>query len=238
MKARQLLSAAVVAGIVLLALLGNAAADLYFESEQTSQGIPGQQPGTSIVKQYVSHDGTTTDMGDRITIFDFKEKMMYDLDKTAKTYTRSPIDKMGMPAEGATGPDAEQAKMMQQMMKSMAGSIKVTPTGIVETIGGYKCRKYVVNMMMAQSDYWATKEFKGYDEMKEIAEKAAKVFEANPMMKQMNIMGLMKELDGFPIKTATQVMGGSIVTVVKKIEQKKLDKDLFKVPAGYKLVAQ
>jgi hypothetical protein len=220
---------------VWLLALSPALADLYFESEQVSQNIPGQQPGTSIIKQYVSSDGTTTDMSDRITIFDFKEKMMYDLDKKAKTYTKSPIDKMGMPAEGM---DAEQAKMMQQMMKSMAGSIKVTPTGVVETINGYKCRKFLVNMMMAQSDYWATKEFKGYDEMKEIGEKAAKIFEANPMMKQMNIMGLMKELDGFPIKTATQVMGGSITTLVKKIEQKKLDKDIFKVPAGYKLAAE
>lgn len=238
MKIKSIPALAALAGLVWLLALSPALADLYFESEQNSQNIPGQQSGTSIIKQYVSHDGTTTDMGDRITIFDFKEKMMYDLDKKAKTYTKSPIDKMGMPAEGAGGADAEQAKMMQQMMKTMAGSIKVTPTGIVETIGDYKCRKYVVNMMMAQSDYWATKEFKGYDEMKEIGEKAAKIFEANPMMKQMNIMGLMKELDGFPIKTATQVMGGSITTIVKKIEQKKLDKDLFKVPAGYKLVAE
>jgi hypothetical protein len=236
MRARQLLSTAVVAGIVLLALLGNAAADLYFESEQTSQNIPGQQSGTSIVKQYVSFDGTTTDMADRITIFDFKEKMMYDLDKKAKTYTKSPIEKMGMPAEGAQGQDAEQAKMMQQMVKSMAGNIKVTPTDVVETINGYKCRKFIVSMMMVNSDYWSTKEFKGYDEMKAIGEKSAKIFESNPMVKQMNIMGLMKELDGFPIKTAAQVMGGSITTVVKKIEQKKLDKDIFKVPAGYKLV--
>jgi hypothetical protein len=237
MKIKKILVLAALAGLVWLAASTSASADLYFESEQTTKGLPGQADGTTIIKQYISQDATATDMGDRITIIDFNEKMMYDLDPKAKTYTKAPVDKMGMP-EGLEGQNAEQTKMMQQMMQSMAGSIKVTPTNETQTINGYKCKKYIVSMMMATSDYWATKDFKGYDEMKTVGEKAAKLFENNPMMKQMNVTGLMKDLDGFPIKTSSQVMGGSVVTLVKKIEQKKLEKTLFKVPAGYKQVKE
>ncbi len=237
MKIKSILAIAALTGLVWFSALTAASADLYFESEQTTKGLPGQPDGTSIIKQYISENATMTDQGDRITIIDFNDKMMYDLDPKAKTYTKALAEKMGMP-EGAEGQNAEQTKMMQQMMQSMAGSIKVTPTNETQTINGYKCKKYIVSMMMATSDYWATKDFKGYDEMKTVGEKAAKLFENNPMMKQMNVMGLMKDLDGFPIKTSSQVMGGSVVTLVKKIEQKKLEKDLFKVPAGYKLVKE
>lgn len=236
MRIKSILAVAALTGLVWMAALTCASADLYFESEQVTKGLPGQPDGTSIIKQYISEDATMTDQGDRITIIDFNEKMMYDLDTKAKTYTKTLAEKMGMPE--TEGQDAEQAKMMQQMMQSMAGSIKVTPTNETQTINGYKCKKYIVSMMMATSDYWATKDFKGYDEMKTVGEKAAKLFEANPMMKQMNVMGLMKDLDGFPIKTSSQVMGGSVVTLVKKIEQKNLEKSLFKVPAGYKLVKE
>ncbi len=238
MKIKSIVAVAALTGLVWISALTAASADLYFESEQTTQGLPGQAAGTTIIKQYISQDATMTEMADRVTIIDFKEKMMYDLDPKAKVYTQAPAEKIGLPAEGQDGMSAEQAKMMQQMMQSMASSIKVTPTSETQTINGYKCKKYIVSMMMVNSDYWATKDFKGYDEMKAVGEKAAKLFENNPTMKQMNVMALMKELDGFPIKTSSQVMGGSVVTLVKKIEQKKLDKDLFKVPAGYKLVEE
>ena len=127
MKIKSILAVTALAGMAWLAALTCASADLYFESEQTTKGLPGQPDGTSIVKQYISQDATMTDQGDRITIIDFNEKMMYDLDTKAKTYTKALAEKMGLP-EGAEGQNAEQAKMMQQLVQSMAGSIKVTPT--------------------------------------------------------------------------------------------------------------
>jgi hypothetical protein len=48
---------------------------------------------------------------------------------------------------------------------------------------------------------------------------------------------MMKDLDGFPMETSVNVMGGQITTTVTKVEQKKLGAELFKVPQGYKKVA-
>jgi hypothetical protein len=61
----------------------------------------------------------------------------------------------------------------------------------------------------------------------------AKSFENNPMLKQMNIAAMMDKLDGFPVQTVTQVMGGTITNTLVKVEKKSLSSDLFQVPAGY-----
>lgn len=237
MKTKYFVSAMVLVGLFLFATSNGAWADVYLESEQVSQGMPGQlQDSTTLVKHYLTTNATMTDMGERITIINFKEKILYDLDSLTKTYTKSPIEKMGMPA----GKSDEMANnpMFKAMMKSMTQSAKVTPTNETKKIEGYKCKKYLVNIMMAQSDYWVSKDVKGLDEMKEIGEKSIKLFEANPMMKQTNILGMMKDLDGYPVQTVTRIMGGTMINTLKKVETKKLDKDLFKVPKGYKLVKE
>ncbi|RJQ69219.1 MAG: DUF4412 domain-containing protein [Desulfobacteraceae bacterium] len=227
---------AALTGLVVLGSMGQALADLYIETEQVSQGIPGQKAGPTTIKSYLSANATMTDTADRITIVDFKQKLLYDLDKNAKTYTKNEIEKMGLPGADKDDENPEQTQMMQAMMKSMAQSVKVTPTDETKTVSGYKCRKYLVSIMMANSDYWVTKDFQGYDEMKAIGEKTSKLFMDNPMLSQMNIMGMMKDLDGLPVQTHSRMMGGTITATVKKIEHKKLDPSLFQVPAGYKLV--
>jgi hypothetical protein len=40
---------------------------------------------------------------------------------------------------------------------------------------------------------------------------------------------------GFPVKTVNNMMGMTVTTTLKKIEKRLLSKELFKVPAGYKL---
>ncbi|MDA8138892.1 MAG: DUF4412 domain-containing protein [Desulfobacteraceae bacterium] len=228
---------AMVSVVFLLMALGVASADVYIESEQVSQGSPGQTaPTTTILKSYLSQDATRTDMQGRTTIIDFNTKMLYDLDPVKKTYTQTSIEKMGMSDEKSQ--ELANNPMYKTMMQAMSQSAKVTPTNETKTIEGYKCKKYLVTIMMAQADYWSSKDVKGYDEMKAIGEKTAKLFESNPMLKQTNILGLMKELDGYPVQTVTKVMSSSTTTTLKKIETKKLDKELFKVPKEYKLVKE
>jgi len=235
---RHLLAIVVVTVFLSFTSLNPTLADLYLESEQTTRGIPGQPDGTAITRQYISSEAVANDMGDAITLIVFKDKTMYRLDKRTKTYTRASLDKVGTIVQEPGAADEESAAMMKKMMESMADSFKVTPTNEVQTINGYKCRKFIVSLMMLQSEYWASKDFDGYGEIKEISEKTARMFEANPILKQANAMSMMKELDGIPIKTVSNVMGGSIVTQVKKIEKKSLDKSLFQVPADYRLAEE
>jgi len=220
--------------VLLLGSLGAGSADLYFESQQITKGIPGQPDDTATIKQYLTTDFTMTDMGDVLTIIDMNKKILHELDRETKTYRSTEIDKLGgMPGMGPEAKELEENPMFKAMMESMAKSFKVTPTDEYKTIAGYNCRKFIVEVMMSTSEYWVTKEFEGYDEMKVIGEKSARLFANNPMMKQMNISGMLNSLDGYPVQTITQMMGGSIQTTLIKMERKKIDRALFAIPAGY-----
>jgi hypothetical protein len=44
---------------------------------------------------------------------------------------------------------------------------------------------------------------------------------------------MVEKLDGFPVYTVNHVMGGTVASTLKKIEQKSLDPALFTVPKDY-----
>jgi hypothetical protein len=206
-----------------------ASADLYWESEQVTQGVKGQPPGPSLMKSYYTDKASRIELPDgKIMIMEYDKKLVYRLDPAAKTYSQMDMNEMAGSKKMANMP-AEQRKMMESMMQSM----QITPTEETKVINGYKCKKYMVSFMMMNGEYWLSKDVKGYDELKAIGAKMAKSFENNPMLKQMNIAAMMDKLDGFPVQTVTQVMGGTITNTLVKVEKKSLSSDLFQVPAGY-----
>ncbi len=218
--------------LMVAALSGTVQAGFYFESEQVTEGIPGQPSQAMIIKTYLTDNASRTEKGDEIVIMNYKSMTSYELNPSAKTYTQRDMTQLaGMPElEGA------QKEQLEHMMKQMADSMKIEPTDETQTIEGYRCRKYDVQVMMAKGAYWVSRDINGYDELRKVTLNMAKAFEKNPMMKQMNVLAMMDRIDGFPVKTVMGVMGGSITTTLKMIEQKSLDMDLFEVPAGYRRV--
>ena len=206
-----------------------ATADLYWESDQETKGMPGRPDETKVIKTSVTAYASRTEHEGQITIMNFDTKTMYHINPAAKTYQKINMAEMGKPPEIK----GEKGQMQQQVMKSMMGNIQVTPTDEARQIAGYNCRKYLVSGMMMNSQYWLSKDVKGYEEVKEIGKKIAGVFSQNPMMKQMNIAGMMGQLDGFPVQMVMNIMKGTSTTTLKKIEKKSLDKSLFSVPEGY-----
>jgi hypothetical protein len=206
-----------------------AMADLYWESDQETKGMPGRPDETKVIKTYLTAYASRTEREGQITIMNFDTKIMYHINPQAKTYQQINMAEMGKPPEMK----GEKGQMQQQMMKNMMGNIQVTPTQETRQIVGYNCQKYLVSGMMMNSDYWLSKDVKGYEEIKEIGKKVAAVFDENPMMKQMNIAGMMGQLDGFPVQMVINIMKGTSTTTLKKIEKKSLDKSLFSVPEGY-----
>ena len=59
------------------------------------------------------------------------------------------------------------------MMKKMMGETRITPTNETKKIAGYNCKKYNMQVMMMQIEYWVTKEISHYEELKEIGENMA-----------------------------------------------------------------
>jgi hypothetical protein len=206
-----------------------ALADLYWESDQETKGIQGRPDETKVIKTYLTSYASRTEREGQITIMNFDTKIMYHINPQTKTYQQINMAEMGKPPEMK----GEKGQMQQQMMKNMMGNIQVTATQETRQIAGYNCQKYLVSGMMMNSDYWLSKDVKGYEEIKEIGKKVATLFDENPMMKQMNIAGMMGQLDGFPVQMVMNIMKGTSTTTLKKIEKKSLDKALFSVPEGY-----
>jgi hypothetical protein len=230
-KLRRILPIILLAFLIISPL---AHADLYWESIQVTKGVPGQSDGTKNVKNYLTESASRMDMGDQIMIMNFDSMKMYQIDPEDMTCTETDMNEIGkMPEMGAE--EAQAMQQMQEMMQKMMSSIQIIPTNETQNIAGYQCRKYNVTFMMTTSEYWASKEVEGYEELKVIGKKTGDMFKGNPMLKQMNVAGMMDQLDGFPVKTVVNIMGGTVTTTLKSIQKKSLSKDLFAVPKGYTL---
>ncbi len=206
-------------------------ADLYWQNIQETKGIPGQPDETQTIDHYFTQNASRIESGSMATIMNFDDMILYHMDTQAKTYNKIDLNAMGqMAGEG------EDAEVFSNMMKQMMGETKIIPTNETRKIAGYDCKKYNMQIMMVQIEYWVTKDIDHYQELKQIGEKMAKGFDNNPMMQHLNFAAHMKQMDGFPVQTITRnPMGGTMISTLKQIEKKKLSDDLFKVPSDYKL---
>ncbi len=231
MKNRKWMLCLPLALMLFLTFTPMAHADLYWETEVVSGGMPEGLPKnlpkqvldqmmeqfkakTETTKNYLTSYASRTETGGMIIIMEFDTMTMYQLDPRAKTYTKINIM-------------SEMGQMAEEMMKDM----KVTPTNETKEIAGYKCKKYNVTVMDMKSERWLSKDVKGYKEFKAINEK---IYKKHPKLRQMN-MGGMSGKEGFPVQTVSNMMGMKTTTTLKKIDKKSLSKNLFKVPGGYKL---
>jgi len=236
MKNRKFMLCLPLALIFFLTLLPMAYADLYWVSVVKTGGEPKGLPEnlpkelrdqmlaqfkseTDTQKHYLTPYASRTETKQGITIMDFESMTLYQLNPKNKTYTKINMTSM---MKGQMG----------EMAKKMAEDSKTTRTNETKKIAGYRCRKYIITIMGSESEYWLSKDVKGYKEFEAINEKMLK---KHPELKQMQMAGITGE-DGFPVETVTNMMGMKTITLLEKIERKSLSKELFKIPAGYKLV--
>ena len=235
MKTRKWMWSIPLALLIFSIVSTSAHADLYWESEARTSGVPAGleglppqarselleqfKPQTKTIKYYLTSNASRTDSSpDIIMIVDIDTMTMYQLNTSEKTYTKTDM----------------MSEMDQEMPQEMT-EIRVAPTNETKEISGYKCKKYNVTMMGGKSEYWLSKDVTGYREFKAMTVKFEKRLQKNPMLWQTSVMGMASRLDGFPVKTVMNVMGITTTTILKRIESRSLNKDLFKVPKGYRL---
>ena len=206
--------------------------DLYWENLVVSGGEPDFLPKnlpkqvreqmlkefkstTETERCFLTSYGFRTEAKDHIVIIEYDTMIMYQLNPLEKIYIKA-----DMKAE------------MEGMAKEMAEDSQITPTDETKKIAGYNCRKYIVTTMDAENEHWLSKEVEGYKEYKAISDK---ILQKNPEWEQMNMVGFSGK-HGFPVKTVNNMMGTTLTTTLQKIEKRSLSKELFKVPAGYKLL--
>jgi hypothetical protein len=206
---------------------------VYFETLEKSTGVPGQDDGTRTLKQYVSDSAIRIEAPDRITIVDINTLIMYDLDPTTKMYVPNDIKKIG----NMTDVLGEQGgNLLNDLMNQInAKQQTVIATKETATIAGYKCRKYLVNHMMAQGEYWLSDQVEGVEELRKFGQTAAAALDQYPLFKQLNVYSIFGQLEGFPVKSITHIMGGVNETILVNSKRQKMDPALFTVPSDYKL---
>ncbi len=218
--------------LVFFLFSSSAFCDITWESEKVLRGVPGQPDGTRVQKNYYTSNASRIEMGDgTVMIMDFDSMNMFRLNTRDKTYTQVNLSETGSPGQMPR----EERQKMDKMMGEMMQSFQVTPTNDTKTIAGYPCRKYLISFMQVRSEYWLSKDVRGYDELKSIGDRMSKYYAKNPMLKQMDVAGMMDKLDGFPVMTVTQMMKGTVTTTLRKVEVGSLSPDLFQVPADYTL---
>lgn len=204
-------------------------ADLYWEtvseSKGTPQGMPPNMPKemmsqfnkTETVRNYLTEKAFRVETGDKITITDLDTMMSYHLNPKDKTVMKTDLKAMAQ---------------MGEMMKGMMDKIKITPTSETKKIAGYDCKKYQMSGM-GEGEYWVSEQVKGYKQYQDMGLKMQKIMGNSPMLK--NLMATVGKAEGFPVQTAVKMMGITTTVTLKQIEEKSLDKNLFKVPDGYKI---
>jgi hypothetical protein len=207
----------------------SANADLYWETENVFTNVPNQPDGATIQKYYFTSNASRVQLSDtKVIIVDYNAMQLYSLDTKTKTFTEQNLSEL----PGLSGVAAADQKKMAEMMGAVFGT-QVTPTDELKTISGYKCRKYNVRIAMINGEYWVSKDVRGYRELKALGARVGAIAERNPMLRQIDIPGMVEKLGGFPVYTVTHVMGGTLASTLKKIEQKSLDPALFIVPKDY-----
>jgi hypothetical protein len=209
--------------------------DLYWEStietggapEGILENMPKQireqmaaqfKPKTETVKNYLTSFAIRSEQKDHIMILNYDTVTMYQIDSAEKTYTMVNI-----------------LDFMEQMDQGMSEDTEITPTNETKKIAGYQCKKIIVTAMGMKSEHWLSKDVKGYKEYKAVTEKMEKKFDKSPSMTKIGVSGISSK-EGFPVRTVTDMMGVKSTTTLKTIEKKSLNKNLFKIPEGYKLI--
>jgi len=177
-------------------------------------GMSHSGSGPETIKNYLTAYGSRIETKEDVTIILFDDMTIYQLDPSTGTYIKIKMSEM----EKSMGP-----------MAKMSEDAKVTATGEIKTIKGFKCEKYIMTFMGVENVQWLSKDVTGYAEYEKIGKK---VMRDSPQFRKMGLSGGLSG-KGFPVKMESGVMGMTTTTTLRKIEKTSLSKDLFKVPEGY-----
>jgi hypothetical protein len=135
----------------------------------------------------------------------------------------------------------DQRAAMEERMKNMGGmgggpdtaKLTATATGETKTINGFACTRYDVKRDTASfMTVWASKDVKGYADLKQdFSDFRQKLASSNPMMGRNLLVGL-SDIDGFPIQSEH----GNFKTVVTKVVNQATPESEFNPPSSYKKV--
>lgn len=194
-----------------------------------------------VVTTWVTDGKVRTDYGDTASMIVIEDsETMYVLNHNSKTYQEMNLGDMMHLLDEAIKDEGDEAtrEAMEAAKSMMKMEATVTPTDETKEIGGYKCKKYIVELQMGQmggstSEQWVTEEIKV----------DAGMYRMSTMVSLMQVPGyedVFKELadiEGFSVVTYTtaRMMGAEVKSQQELVEVKEqeLEDADFAIPEGY-----
>ncbi len=173
----------ILAFAVVLVSTGIALADVTYEEETTMGGMMKMMGGgNQKTTTRISGSFMRTDNDSGATIIDVDAEKIYTLDAKKKTYSVLTFQEMRERLDSATDTmKAKQAEGSQQGTEvSVSADAKVTETSRRETIGGYECEQYLLELNMTMTsegdsqsgtmstvtEMWQARDVPGSDEIR------------------------------------------------------------------------
>jgi hypothetical protein len=209
-----------------------AAAGLQYDMLEETYGLNGEAQGSRLLRIFVDGQAVRIEAEGEATIVDLAQLAMYRLDERGKRYDRTDLRTLGSQLPRIEG---EAGQMLESILQQ-AFQTQIVPTAEFQEVAGYNCQKHVVSSMLFNGDYWLSKEVVGFDTVRSLGIKAGAALQENPLARQINFPILMEGLAGFPVRSVTRTLDGTLVLTMQQGKKKGLPSSLFKVPAGYRQV--
>jgi hypothetical protein len=221
---------AFVSGFLSLALAFPALADVTYKQETKMSGMMKMFNRDEKTVTRISGDEMRTESNDGVQIIDLAAEKIYNLDKKKKTYTVMTFAEMKKRMEEGMA-SAKKGEGEEGAGVRASADFKVTETGNADTIKGFACKQYLMEMnvdvkdqesaqegsLSTLTEMWLTQEAPGIDEInafhRKMASKIGTTEIGSPMMEGDNeqantfafnmrqMVDEMKKLDGFTIKS-------------------------------------
>jgi hypothetical protein len=185
----------------------------------------------------------STTMGDvimdvaagKITVLDHAKKQYWET--TQEEVNKSTSEAASRMTE-QTKQNPQAAKLMEQLMGNLAGSVSVQHGPGSKKIVGYTCEQYIVSMGPIKEDVWVTTEITPPLTLSQIMAAQKAFFAGNPMAGSMKgLADEMAKIKGFPLGQSVTItmLGRTNQTNSEAIEVKKdpVPASVFAIPAGY-----
>ncbi len=196
-----------------------ARADICWETETTMTNVRHNSNGSSIQKYYLTPTAFRLELDDKkVFILIHNSMRLYSLDPKKQEFSVLDLNSLpGFPA---------------RVFAALVG-LRVTPTGELKTISGYRCQGWHVHFAILNGECWFSDEVEGLGEFRILGERMGAAVERSPLFSRIDITGVFDRVGGFPVYAVYHVLGGTVAMKLIKVEQKSLDPDLFVVPKGY-----
>jgi hypothetical protein len=185
-------------------------------------------------------------------IIDYNQSILVRIKKSDTNCVQYKFDYKQVIAEEEDNRD----RLVRQRLYDLLGSTRQYDSDRYETIAGYHAKKITIHfaadlrmfrMVVApiieilgqqftetSHDYWVSDLVSTYNDLYKTAGERHTVFETNPFLKQIDYLGLLQQLRGFPVRLTRKIGSITIIETLQNTENKKISLDTFSIPATCK----